>query len=144
MGTAYKSDIIAWSMEQAALLRSGQFSALDIDNIAGEIEDIGKSEQRELSKQMSVLLSQLLKWQFQTQCRNVVLDKSIESLRKEITYNFNETPSLKFKINDEEWIDVVWAKAVSLAVTETGLDVFPDQCFWNMEQILNSGFFPEN
>ena len=65
MATTYEKDIVAWATEQAYLLRSGQLSAIDIEHIAEEIEDVGKSEQRELSSRMTVLLAHLLKWQFQ-------------------------------------------------------------------------------
>jgi predicted XRE-type DNA-binding protein len=34
MGTRYETDIVAWANEQAALLRSGQLSAIDIEHIA--------------------------------------------------------------------------------------------------------------
>lgn len=46
MGTPYEKDVVAWAIEQAALLRAGNLSALDIVNIAEEIEDVGKSEKR--------------------------------------------------------------------------------------------------
>ena len=59
----YDSDIIAWASEQARLLRTGQFDRLDIEHIAEEIEDVGKSEQRELENRMANLLAHLLKWQ---------------------------------------------------------------------------------
>ena len=39
----YEKDIIAWANEQAKLLRAGQFDQLDIEHIAEEIEDVGKS-----------------------------------------------------------------------------------------------------
>ncbi|KAG0163435.1 hypothetical protein DFQ30_000171 [Apophysomyces sp. BC1015] len=42
MGTSYEKDVVAWSNEQAALLRAGQFSALDIEHLAEEIEDVGR------------------------------------------------------------------------------------------------------
>ena len=44
----YERDFYAWANEQAALLRSGNLSAADIENIAEEIESMGKSEKREL------------------------------------------------------------------------------------------------
>jgi len=62
MNTAYETDIIAWSEEQTALLRAGRFSELDIARIAEEIEDVEKSERRELASRMAVLLAHLLKW----------------------------------------------------------------------------------
>ncbi len=36
-----------------------------IANIAEEIEDVGKSEQRELASRMAVLIAHLLKWKYQ-------------------------------------------------------------------------------
>ena len=48
MGTSYETDVVAWAMEQAALLRAREFSAIDIEHIAEEIEDVARSEQREL------------------------------------------------------------------------------------------------
>jgi hypothetical protein len=63
MGTLYEKDVVAWASEQAALLRAGQFSAIDVEHIAQEIEDVGKSEKRELASRMAVLLAHLLKWQ---------------------------------------------------------------------------------
>ena len=56
MSTAYKTDIIAWANEQAAFIRAGRFDLLDLENIAEEIEDVGKSEQRELENRMAILL----------------------------------------------------------------------------------------
>jgi hypothetical protein len=51
MGNLYEDDVIAWAEQQAALLRRGAWSQLDIDNIAEEIEDVDKSEKRELQPQ---------------------------------------------------------------------------------------------
>jgi hypothetical protein len=55
MSTRYETDVVAWANEQASLLRAGRFELLDRDHIAEEIEDVGKSEQRELASRMSVL-----------------------------------------------------------------------------------------
>jgi hypothetical protein len=49
MGTLYEQDVMAWASEQAALLRAGKLAAIDIEHIAQEIEDVGKSEKRELA-----------------------------------------------------------------------------------------------
>jgi len=58
----YETDFYGWANEQAALLRSGQLSAADIENIAEEIESMGRSEKRELISRLIVLLTHLLKW----------------------------------------------------------------------------------
>jgi hypothetical protein len=143
MGVAYKTDVVAWSNEQAALLRSGHLSALDVEHIAEEIEDVGKSEQRELANRMTVLLAHLLKWQFQPERCGASWEKTIKAQRKEIEYALSESPSLTPKLQEEKWLDMVWARAVSQAVNETGLDCFPENCSWQKEQILDKDFFPE-
>lgn len=62
---SYEADIVAWANEQAWLVRNKKFELLDIEHIAEEIEDVGKSEQRELASRMAVLLCHFLKWQYQ-------------------------------------------------------------------------------
>jgi hypothetical protein len=42
MSIAYEQDIVAWANEQAAFIRAGRFDLLDLENIAEEIEDVGK------------------------------------------------------------------------------------------------------
>lgn len=145
---AYETDVVAWSFEQAALIRSlgrlasAQDIGLDIEHIAEEIEDVGKSEQRELMSHMTVLLAHLLKWQYQPSHRGASWEKTIKAQRKEIAFNLKETPSLKTRFLDSEWLEVVWARAVSQAVSETGLDVFPESCQWTTAQIMANDFFP--
>ena len=61
MAAKYDQDVVAWANEQAALLRAGKFSELDIEHIADEIEDVGRAEQREFAKRVATLLAHLLK-----------------------------------------------------------------------------------
>jgi Domain of unknown function DUF29 len=145
LNTSYETDIVAWANEQAALLRGGHLSALDIEHIAEEIEDVGKSEQRELANRMAVLLMHLLKWQFQPAKRSKSWEFTLRTQRKEVAYVLAEAPSLKGKFNDEKWLDVVWSKAVGKAETETGLDIeaFPESCPWTIAEVLAEGWHPE-
>ena len=57
--TLYEADIVAWANEQARLLRAGRLDQLDVAHIAEEIEDVGKSEQRELANRIAVLLAHM-------------------------------------------------------------------------------------
>jgi len=61
----YDIDFYAWTNRQAELLRAGNLTALDIENIAEEIEDMGKNLKRELENRLKVLFMHLLKWQYQ-------------------------------------------------------------------------------
>lgn len=139
----YETDLNAWATEQARLLRAGRFDLLDIEHIAGEIEDVGKSEQRELASGMAVLLAHLLKWKYQPARRGASWEKTIRAQRKEIAYALDESPSLMPKLQEARWLDMVWARAVAQAVSESGLDCFPDECPWDIpNQVLQDGWLP--
>ena len=144
MGTAYETDVVAWAQEQAALLRSGQFKGLDIQHIAEEIEDVGKSEQRELANRMAVLLSHLLKWQFQPERRGASWEATIHTQRNSVERRIRKTPSLRTSLADSDWWADAWDDAVVDASRETGLayKAFPETCPWSPEQVMDQGFFP--
>ena len=65
----YDTDFYAWSMEQARLIRGLTIPGLDNENVAEEIESLGRSDKRELLSRGTVLLVHLLKWQFQAERR---------------------------------------------------------------------------
>ncbi|WP_237573824.1 MULTISPECIES: DUF29 family protein [Burkholderiaceae] len=46
-------------------------------------------------------------------------------------------------MSNHNWITRTWADAVSKAVEETGLDVFPDACPWSMDQVLSVSSYPD-
>ncbi len=139
----YEIDIVAWANEQAALLRSGQFERLDIAHIAEEIEDVGKSEQRELASRMSLLLAHLLKWEFQPERRGSSWQRTIKAQRDGIHKRLEKTPSLQPMLSDGDWISEIWSDAVVQAASETGLADFPDLCPWYLtDQVLNYGWLP--
>jgi hypothetical protein len=143
MGTPYETDIIAWANEQAELLRSGRLSELDIDHLAEEIEDVGKSEQRELASRLALLLAHLLKWHYQPGRRGSSWQRTIKEQRRAIAAHIAGTPSLKAALANPTWIEGVWADALARAVDETGLDLFPDDCPWTTEQVLSQAFLPD-
>lgn len=143
MATKYQDDVINWANEQAAFLRAGNFAALDIEHIADEVEDVGKSEQRELESRMALLLAHLLKWHVQPERRGSSWETTIRNQRKAVSMRLKKTPSLKADFGDEEWWDVAWGDAVYRAEQETDLKDLPPTCPWSADQIMDAGFLPE-
>ena len=140
--TRYEKDVLAWSREQAELLRAGRWSELDIDHIADEIDDVGKSEQRELANRMAVLLAHLLKWRFQPDRQGSSWRRMIDEQRRAIARRLRKTPSLKASLEDADWLDDAWGDAVVKAIAETGRDDFPEHCLWSVPAILDESFYP--
>jgi hypothetical protein len=136
MGTLYDEDVIAWAAQQAALLRSGQWSQLDIDNIAGEIEDVGKSEKRALCHRMAVLVEHLIKCRYQPdRCGSSWL-RTIREQRAQVRKLLRHSPSLRKLMADPGFAEDVWRDAVILAVKEAALDDLPEFSPWALDEAL--------
>ena len=142
MNTMYEKDVVAWANEQARFIRAGNWSAIDIENLAEEIEDVGRSEQRELVSRMSVLLAHLLKWKYQPNKRSRSWTNTINNQRERIAIAVRKTPSLKGSLADEDWQREAWLDAIGQAQNDTGLDNFPDVCPWQIDQVLSVDWLP--
>ena len=77
---AYDNDFFAWTKEQADLLRAGEFARLDIENVAEELEDMGRSIRRELRNRLSILTMHLLKWQYRPDTARGVGRRRLEQI----------------------------------------------------------------
>lgn len=141
MSNVYENDFYAWAMEQADLLRARRFDVADIDNIAEEIESMGRGEKRELVDRLAVLLLHLLKWQFQPGFRSPSWSSTIREQRMRLRRHLNDNPSLKSKLAE------AMAEAHELAIVgaarETGL---PESAFksasYPFEQAADDSFWP--
>lgn len=78
---AYERDFYSWSIEQARLLRAGRFEALDRENVAEEIELLGREQFNKLESAFRVLLLHMLKWDHQPDLRSRSWALSIETQR---------------------------------------------------------------
>ena len=114
MPTGYDQDVMAWAVEQARLLRAGLLDQLDIEHIADEIEDVGKSEKRELASRMAVLLAHLLKGQYQPVRRGTSWERTVREQRKQVLRKLKETPSLGPLLSDPDWVEGAWGDVLDV------------------------------
>ena len=145
MGAAlnlYDQDFYAWTQEQAKLIKEKSFDKLDLINLFEEVESMGKHEKRELGSRLTVLLMHLLKWKYQPsrQCKSWI--RTIKEQRIEVEEVLEENPSLKSAV--DEYISHGYKKAILKAAEETNLDddVFPINCEWTIDQVLDNNFYP--
>ena len=138
----YETDVLAWSNEQARLLRAGQFGLLDLEHIAEEIEDVGKSEQRELASRLAVLMAHLLKWHYQPERQSASWQRTIKEQRRALTFHLKQVPSLQTRLADAEWLGAIWADAITRAIEETGMGGFPEECPWAVADLLSQDWLP--
>src|SRR5712691_611546 len=92
---AYDDDFFAWTQEQARLLRAGELTIVDAENLAEEIESVGRSDRREIRNRLIVLLAHLLKWGHQQRRRGVSWSDTIAEQRLQIDSVLVDSPSLR-------------------------------------------------
>lgn len=138
----YETDFYGWTLEQAKFLQEQKWNCLDIPNLIEEIESLGRQERRELKNRLGILLGHLLKWEFQPQNRSRSWLATIREQRFQVLQLLAESPSLQPKL--PEAMETAYQSALNLAVRETSLSykVFPQECPYSLEQVLDSGFFP--
>ena len=145
MTTLHEQDFYAWTQQQTKLLKTGCLSKLDINALIEELESMGASEKRELLSRLEVLLTHLLKWQYQPalQSRSWVL--TIEEQRDRIKDHLDDNPSLKNPNTLQTTLDKAYKYALRQTEKETGLAVkaFPKKCPYALEKIMDINFYPE-
>ncbi len=139
----YDRDFYAWANEQAGLLRAGRLAEADIENIAEEIETMGRSEKRELINRLTVLLLHLLKWQFQPALHGNSWRLTIEEQRYRLEDHLKDNPSLKAQLG--QVMRDAYRLALVEAQRETGLarSTFHNDCPYAFDQAMSPDFWPE-
>jgi hypothetical protein len=139
----YDRDFSLWTQTMAAALRSGDFSQLDIENLAEEVESLGRSDRQQLDSRLTVLLVHLLKWKFQPEMRSGSWGGTINEQRRRIRKLLQDSPSLRSFF--EGLRDECYEDARLQAAIETGLaiETFPEACPFTLVDIMEPAFFPD-
>ena len=142
--TAYETDFYQWTQQQAALMRQGEFNRIDLDieNIAEEIESMGRRDRYALRSYLHNILMHLLKWQYQPERRGTSWRLSIKNGRHQVDILVEDSPSLQGKIPD--LIAKEYTQARENVALETGLPIaaFPELCPFTVEQITGD-YWPD-
>lgn len=140
---AYDADFHAWTQDQAARLRKLRPNSLDWENIAEEIETLGRSEKREIESRLGVLLLHLLKRAQQPDHRKSGWRATIVEQRRQLLRTLGENPSLgahPYAVLADQY-EVARLRAID----EIGLedDDFSETCPFGIEQVLDPAFWPD-
>lgn len=139
----YDEDYNVWLESTIQQLKSSDFSAVDWENLIEELEDMGRSEKRAVYSNLKILLLHLLKYRYQPDKRSNSWKSSICEHRQRLFRSFRESPSLKryFEtVVSESYSD---AQKLASQETELGVNIFPDECPFSPEEILDIEFLGE-
>jgi hypothetical protein len=158
--TLYDEDFVAWSQQQAEALRStakgGSNQQLDWENLAEEIESLGRSERRELRSRISTIIEHFTKlshspafdprndWRQTVRRQRVEISRLLESspsLRREIPdFALDEaTGAITLALEDMNTRGELSPALQRVLKAKTYLDLFD----YTPEQILGDWFPPE-
>lgn len=141
----YEADFHAWSRTQTELIRARRFDELDLDNIAEEIESLGKNRRSELRRRMGRLIEHLLKLdasRLHDPRRQWIL--SVAEQRRRIAELIDENPSLRSALQGvfaDQWsYGVEMAKA---GLEEFDHELISDAPSFELSDALDPKFIPE-
>ena len=139
----YDHDFVSWSDHQAELLRQGRVHELDLENLAEEVEDIGRSQRSAVESELSIILIHLLKHQFQPSKRSRSWVDTLLEHRGRLVKDFSVSRSLELHA-EAELADLYRLSRKRAAVqTRLPLETFPETCPYTLTQTLDEDFLPE-
>ena len=139
----YERDFCLWLEQQAALLREGCFAKLDLANLVEEIEALTRKDKKAVKNNLIVLLTHLLKHEFQPTQRSSSWRGSIlEHRRRCVTISKRARAFARTR------------PMCSLVPTPTPANrrasrpgcrsaAFPSQAPYTLEQTLDPKFLPD-
>jgi hypothetical protein len=117
----YEKDYAEWFTRTAEALRSGRLEEVDLERVAEEIDDLGKSARKAVKSQLRRMLLHLIKQEIQPHRNCASWQVSIAEATQEIRDDLEDSPSLITYL--EEQLDTVYQQATELALIEVGNDV---------------------
>jgi hypothetical protein len=138
----YDEDLHSWSQDQAARLRVCRPNDIDWENIAEEIESLGKSDRRSVASDLRTVLEHLIKWRYQPQKRKAGWRSSIREHRDRIERIIEDSPSLARLPAERLAIEYRKARRAALEDTKLPKNRLPETCPFSIEQVLDQDYWP--
>jgi len=141
--TLYETDFYAWAMKTAELIRQGRIHEIAWGQVAEELEDMGRSERREMAARLEKLSAHLLKWALRSKRRSTSWRRTMNEQRAELERLFEDNPSLRQLA--PATLEKEYRRAVREASDETGLppDAFPSRYPFNLDEALSEDYWPD-
>ena len=137
----YDTDLYEWTIEQAGALRRRAVNELDYDNLAEEIESVGRSERREIRSRLEFLLIHLLKWHYQPAKQSESWRASVSQARQRIEDVLSDNPSLR-SFPAEALPSAYRLAILDRAIRRLEIMHLPEACPGTIEEVLRDDFWP--
>lgn len=141
----YETDFAVWAEHQALMIQGGMWEELDQEHLVEELEALSRSEHSELESRLEILITHLLKWQFDAASQNPrrLWRATIREQRHRLTRLFQRSPSLRPTLPAVLNQNYPHARLMALDETDVPASILPETCPWTLQQILDDHFLPE-
>lgn len=140
-------DVYAWLLGQAERLRHYQPESVDWFGLAEELEIIVALQRAKVVSLLGIVQAHMLKWQYSKIRRSErSWRNTLVTARTELIDILDESRILRNEL--PRFLIKAYGQALRLAGTQMGLEkhdwqrLFPSDCPWTVEQVLDQDFFP--
>jgi hypothetical protein len=140
---SYDDDFHAWTLDQAARLRRERPAEVDWENLAEEVESLGRSDNRALGSDLKVVLEHLIKWRYQPDKRSESWSDSVEEHRDRIARIIADSPSLAGWLAEVLAVEYARARRKALKDAKLPPSTIPTASPFSVEEALDPDYFPE-
>jgi hypothetical protein len=143
----YDHDYYAWVQNQVRALREHRIEDIDFENVAEEIDDLGKSEKWSIESHLQTLIEHLLKLAYtqgMIRERNDRLWRgTVKLARAKIRRRLAQSPSLQGKMGELFAVAYDDGRIKMLSRINLPEDRVPTTAPWPLEQVLDDNFMPK-
>lgn len=139
----YEEDFYTWAERQAALIRQGRFAEVDLDHVAEEIADLGRSQSASLEAAYRLICLHQLKRMVQHERAGRSWTVTIGRERLRAARLLRRNPGLK--PHREALLSEAYADARAEAALETDLPLarFPATLPFTLAEVMNPDFWAD-
>jgi len=136
----YETDLYAWTQRQADALRRRAGNEIDYENIAEEIETLGRSERHEIQSRLDTLVLHLIK--LHAKPDHLAARKwsgTVFEQRRQLMQRIEDSPSLRSlpALKLPETYAAMRKRALMLGFAD-----IPEACPWPIGDVLAEDFLP--
>ena len=138
----YDGDYYGWTQQQAGYLRSGRMDRVDLENVAEEIESLGKSQLHALTSSYRLIAMHLLKFLVQPERASASWLTTIGRERGNIELMLDDSPGLKSRREERFAKAYDVARRDASAATRLPLGAFPARPPFDVNDVEARDFWP--
>ena len=139
----YEIDDYLWIQETVKLLKEKRFEQLDLENLIEELDDWGRERRHKVESLLEQIIRHLLLleyWSHEYESNYRHWQAEVVSFRTQI----NRRMTTNFQHYLEENISKIYTQARKYVEAKSGLDTFPQECPYILQQLLDEDWFGSN